>query len=567
MQNDILKLLTEIAHTERTPEEEAALIAKLAKTLPTSFVSEARKTALAQKAQEYSIEGYKAFYELIHGRTPPAHVVREVEEFISADSGTIIFAWRGSWKTVSITVTFLVWFVGLFPEKTNLIICSSEDNAKKITIGAANIVDFHPEYSRAFPYIKKSVGSWSFDGFSVVDTRVSMEEWQKKQAAAIDPTFMGLGYDSLKINGRHPTGLLLCDDLHNEKNSASEKMRQEVINIVLKVILKTAVKDKDKFITKIGFIGTPWAEDDAPNILKKTGEFKFISIPAARRAKEGEAGAVYCDGKNKDGIIFTDIVGWWVFTWPDGYGLQSFITDRALLGMRTFWQMILLDLVTSENAKLKYYQFPNNDIDYSWVTCGGADPTTFIVTGNQNSHFALAYLSKLPTGGAVVVDGVLEKCSQTAAENYILYAQGRFENWMFTAVENVGVGKMFLQTLYKNPNIRAIPSGLKNISDATVSSKKDRAMHIHKWFEDGTIRISDADTSFLNALRRLFDRFHDLDPTDYAFDAADAVFHALKNMPEVLTKKDTSVFPAYQALKRKNNPLQGMNVFSGYGRN
>jgi len=66
MQNDILKLLTEIAHTERTPEEEAALIAKLAKTLPTSFVSEARKTAWAQDAQEYSIEGYKAFYKLIH---------------------------------------------------------------------------------------------------------------------------------------------------------------------------------------------------------------------------------------------------------------------------------------------------------------------------------------------------------------------------------------------------------------------------------------------------------------------------------------------------------------------
>lgn len=160
----------------------------------------------------------------------------------------------------------------------------------------------------------------------------------------------------------------------------------------------------------------------------------------------------------------------------------------------------------------------------------------------------------------------MEKCTQTAAENHILYAQGRFTNWMFTAVENVGVGKMFLQTLYKNPNVRAIPSGLKNISDATVSSKKDRALHIHKWFEDGTIKISDADTPFLNALRRLFDKFHDLDPTDYAFDVADSVFHALKNMPDVLVKKDMSVFPNL-APKRKNNPLQGMNVFSGYGRN
>jgi hypothetical protein len=97
MQNDILKLLTEIAHTERTPEEEAALIAKLAKTLPTSFVSEARKTALAQRAHEDTPDGYKAFYELIHGFPPPRHVVDEIELVHKSHAegvGTVVFAAR-----------------------------------------------------------------------------------------------------------------------------------------------------------------------------------------------------------------------------------------------------------------------------------------------------------------------------------------------------------------------------------------------------------------------------------------------------------------------------------------
>ena len=133
----------------------------------------------------------------------------------------------------------------------------------------------------------------------------------------------------------------------------------------------------------------------------------------------------------------------------------------------------------------------------------------------------------------------------------------------------MGGGAGFIQTLQRNSNIRVVASGLKGISDARIKSKKDRWLNdAAKWFEDGTVKISNADTPFLNAVRRLFDKFFDLDPKhDYAFDAGDAVYHALKNMPDVLVRKDTSVFPAYQALKRKNNPLQGMNVFSGYGRN
>ena len=199
-------------------------------------------------------------------------------------------------------------------------------------------------------------------------------------------------------------------------------------------------------------------------------------------------------------------------------------------------------------------------------TIGGVDPTTFEEdnAGNRNSHFALAYVSKLPSGGAIIVDGVLERCSQNQAENHILVAQGKFTNWQYVAVENVSVGKVFLQTLQRNPRIKAIPSGLKGVTDGKISSKRDRVLLMHKWFENGTVKISNADTPFLNALRRLFDKFYDLDPKhDYSFDAFDAVFHALQNMPEVLSVQEVGI-PKQKKIKN-NRPMDRIGLHVGYG--
>ena len=105
-------------------------------------------------------------------------------------------------------------------------------------------------------------------------------------------------------------------------------------------------------------------------------------------------------------------------------------------------------------------------------------------------------------------------------------------------------------------------SGLKNISDGRVTSNRDRVLATHKWFEDGTVRISSADTPFLNALRRVFDKFYDLDPKhDPAFDAFDAVYHALRNMPEVTVK---STFDEKKPVVKR--PLDKIGQHIGYGR-
>lgn len=570
---DYLGLVNELAKSleGKTQEEQDRILAELRKNeqfiaFAKSALDEDTKNRLAIKAKTDSPEGYAAFYELIHSFPPPPHIMREIELIYKAHAdgvGSVIFAWRGSWKSVSISVTFIAYRMGLEPTKTNMVVAANDDSAEKVTKAVAAIIEFHPEWKRVFPMVVPDVGKWSVEGFSVLDTSISREEWAKRQAGVIDPTLVGGGYKSSRLIGKHPSGVLDIDDIHDRDNSSSERERKAVVDILVKTILKTVIKEKDKMTTWLVAVGTPWALDDAYHTLKNTGQYEFISIPAMTPTPEGEG--TYIDGVNRDGAVFDDIKGWWEFTFPEHFEKNSIIKERAD-GKAAFWQMIMLDLATASTGRLRYYEYPEKDVQYDWYTIGGADPTTFQEGGeeNRNSHFALCYLSKLPTGGAVIVDGVLEQCSQLQAENYILAAQGKFTNWQYVAVENVSVGKVFLQTLQRNANIKAIPSGLKDITDGRISSKRDRVLSIAKWFENGTVRISSADTPFLNAVRRLFDKFYDLEPKhDYAFDAGDAIFHALRNMPEILTI-ETSELPSEKRLFK--HPLEGIGSWSGLRR-
>lgn len=530
-----------------------------------SLIDINHRNELADRARADSVDGYKAFYELLHGFPPPEHIIREIECIYKAHGegvGAVVFAWRGSWKSVSISVTFLAYRIGLEPHKTNMVVSANDDSAEKVTKAIAAIIEYHPSWKLVFPDVVPDTGRWSVEGFSVLDNSISREEWAKRQSGVIDPTLIGGGYKSSRLIGKHPSGVLDIDDIHDRDNSSSEKERKVVVDILVKTILKTVIKENDKMVTWLIAVGTPWALDDAYYTMKNTGQYEFISIPAMTRASEGEG--LYVDGKNRDGAIFEDIVGWWNFTFPQHFGVNTVIKERAD-GKQSFWQMIMLDLASASTGRLTYYEYPAKDIVYDLPTIGGADPTTFqeAMNGNRNSYFALAYLSKLPTGGAVIVDGVLEQCSQTQAENYILVAQSKFPNWQFVAIEDVSVGKVFLQTLQRNARIRAIASGLKGITDGRISSKRDRVLQTHKWFEDGTVRISSADTPFLNAMRRLFEKFYDLDPKhDYSFDAFDAVYHALRNMPEILSKSEAGI-----PVERKVNsrPLDSIGTHIGYG--
>lgn len=69
--------------------------------------------------------------------------------------GVVFFGFRGSWKTVRLSVTELARFIGLHPDKTNLVICAGDDSAVQITEGITDIIRIHPAWKQVFPNVVK----------------------------------------------------------------------------------------------------------------------------------------------------------------------------------------------------------------------------------------------------------------------------------------------------------------------------------------------------------------------------------------------------------------------------
>jgi hypothetical protein len=529
---------------------------------------ELHKEELAEKVRaEDSPASFYAFCELLDGEEPPAHTKRQVQKIYEdheKGTGTVNLAFRGSRKTTYFGVKFMAYRIGKEPHKTNVAIGANDDSPQKVVNSVSVIIESHPEWKRAFPNVvpDKDRG-WSVEGYYVKDTSMQYEEWVKKQASTVDPTIIGGGYNSTRINGKHPTGILYIDDIHDINNN-SDTQRKDVVKKLTTVILKTVIRVNDKLSTWVLGIGVPWATDDGYQVMVNAG-YGQILTPAMSKASEGEG--VYIDGFNPSTkVYYEDIKGWWSLTWSENFGPAAIIQERSF-GKSEFWQMIMLDLATASTGKLIYHQFPADQIDPTWSTLGGADPTSFDqdLVDKKSSYFALGFGAKRPTGGLVIVDGVLEQCTMLQAENYILSAQTRFSNWLFTAVENVGVGKIFIQSLMRNALLRVVPSGLKGISDGRVRSKKDRFLvEVAPLLESSDVLFSDADTPYLNALRRLCNHFYDLSDHDPAWDAGDSLYHIIKSAPDSLRKND-GIARARQK-QRGANPLAGIGAYVGYGR-
>ena len=174
----------------------------------------------------------------------------------------------------------------------------------------------------------------------------------------------------------------------------------------------------------------------------------------------------------------------------------------------------------------------------------------------RNDYFAMAYTAKLPGGGAVCVDGVLEHCTQAQGETYVKNAQAMYElggTWIKSIVEADGKGEDFIQVLRRNPGLRIEPM-------KTKGRGKGRRLEgqMAPWLENGTVRISDAETPFLNELRHELDTYPDCEYND----ALDALYWSLRGMTDVLVLRDEEQLPEPGV----NKKVQQIHPYCSLGR-
>lgn len=566
-------------------------LAELAKAYPDRFeevkkrpewnvvLAEKRRIELVEAAKQDTAEGFFAYYEGKFGFPPPPQVVRWINKIYVAHAnrkGFTVNGYRGSWKSVSLSVTFTEFRIGHEPRKTNLVVSSNGPTADKIVENITETIEFHPWWKQVFPHVVPDKGRWSANGYWVIDNSMTREEWAKLQADTIDPTLVGGGYTSTQINGKHPTGVCVSDDLHGLNNSTSEAERKAVVKFYTTELSKTMVRKEDKFTWALN-VGVPWGNDDVHQTLTQSGGYESDTYPVMSRANEGDEGAVYFDGVNQTtGVVYDDIAGWWNLSNPDVFGVEDILFSRGL-GKYDFHQMMMMDLKAASQGGLKYNPFPKENIDTSWEAVAGCDPSYTFKERKEfevkSSAFALAVILIRPwnQGGAIVEGGELLQCTPNAAAGLLAALQSRFLRFKHTAVENVGIGMLFLETMRKiNPSLVVVGSDLGGIrlKGEKAGKARDKStrtrMELAPWLENGTILISTDRSEYLDTLRDGLDNFYELDPhkPDKRWDAIDALYHAVKAVPWVLQRSAVKdELPQVFKQHKTQHPLAGRRLY------
>lgn len=473
-------------------------------------------------------QGFAHFYELLFGRPLPRHAledwVRPLYAARAAGKGLLVEAFRGSTKTTTLSIAFSAFRLGQQPHKSVLLIQAGERAAASTSGQIADLIESHPGWQKAFPQVRPDrKAGWGARGYEVLNTDAEYEDWRAVCARekGKDPSLVGLGYRSRAIIGKHPTGLLLLDDIHDENNTRSARELESVIAILTGTILPTLTPD-----TWSVFVGTPWTRNDALAHLKSTGRYVSMSTP------------VYIPSPDPE--VRTP-------AWPERFPEEEIQKARQLAGEAQFARMFLLDLEAAEGMHLKkewLHEYPQEKIDPSWPVVMGVDyaSTADQLKSGERDYFAVAIGRALPNGGGVVlVDGFRARFSQGEAEHKVRSLAAFFPTTQVIAVEAVGKGEEFYHLLMRDWGLPLVPM------HPGAQSKGTRfEIGMAPLFQNGRAWVADVETPFLRAFRDEWLRW----PSGQHDDTLDAVHWMLMAAQGHLSRG--------LRRKKKENPLASL---------
>jgi hypothetical protein len=520
------------------PDEEAAtLLEDFWKSLPASERDKAELARRAKIAREnFTVEGFKHFFWCIWRRECAPYADTWIESFMGGQ-WTILECFRGSTKSTTLTITFSAFVLGHFPQQSVLIVQANDQAASKTSAAIANIISLFSGWAACFPNVMPDEKrGWGANGYFIQDTDVVKESgygaWVEKtmQDHTKDPSFVGAGITSADIVGMHPRWLFF-DDIHDKQNSTYPKDRENIVSTVRENVIPVNTKpggEKPFF----GVACTFWDKSDAYHVLLETGLFQHIKTPIFWY---DEKGTELFEGKPIR------------LAWQDGYPLSLVELYRRSNDAVTFKREYLCDETSELDRAYKVMSHRSEQLDFSWQAGLGADPVGVLNAGEGISHFAALEGLLTPYNYLVIVDGILEKCGALEGEEYIVNAHGRYVNFQKAVIEGNGIGAIFASTVTRHPGV--IVQTVK-VQEIGKGSKLDRQYQfLEPLARTGMVRVSDANTPILRAVRRYFDEFPNFDKNDPLADLGDALVLLVYGFPVIWTRNVTSVAAAPQ-LKR-----------------
>lgn len=468
-------------------------------------------------------DGFARFYKLLYEREIPRHAMEEwIEPLYIAryeGKGLIVEAFRGSSKTTTLSIAFSAFRLGQEPYKSVMLIQASDQAARSTCQQIADLIERHAGWQAAFPNVQPDRKvSWSLKGYEVMFKNAEYEAWRALIARekGKDPSLAGFGYKSRSIIGKHPTGMLMVDDIHDENNTRSGRELEKVSTIVKGTILPTALPQ-----TWQVFVGTPWTANDVLAYLKSTGRFISVATPIYRA---GPPSAADVERGTVDEVIPT---------WPEKFPAEAIVRARQLSGESEFARMYLLDLAAAEGVHLRrewLQEFPLADVRADWPVVMGVDyaSTADKIKNDRRDYFAVAVGRAIPGGGGVVLlEGVHMHATQSEAQHQLRQLAAFYPNLQMIGVEAVGKGEEFFQLMLRD---WGLPIVAMNPGRTGKGERFEGVMG--PLFERGIARLVNVESPFLRAFKEEWLRW----PQGEHDDTLDAVYYMLMAAQTYLRK-------------------------------
>src|SRR5688572_1063669 len=479
--------------------------------------------ATLQAGDEVTVEGFQIAYKKFYGRELPYVDIPVAEEFVWAyknKKGVVYESWRGKGKS-TFFAAWAPYVIGVRPVGSTSLIRINDSKAKEMGKLISELIMTNPGWREMFPHVVPDErAGWSVDnGFQVMDTRVTGEpgsknfeenyaKWRMSCFAdhLSEKSLVCAGIESGSVIGLHSTNGMWFDDLHDELNTSSIAELNKVVGVMKGNIIPTWFSAGGS--PTLGVFCTPWSLNppDVYQVMMKTGLFKKVKMPIFTPDEEnGElVPGSYVNNDGETVMVENEWVGKKVkLAWPENFPMAK-ILEMMFAYKTRFGQACLCDVSQSSPKNMKYQPFPAEEIKWNiWPLTNGVDPVAAVKgvsKGDGISFFACAYLLETPYNSLVVGDGLVEKIDALEGEQRVLQAQQMYSNtYRAASIELNGAGAMFVGMLTRGKGVKYHGH---NVNEIGPGSKKERQYRfLQPLFAVGAVKVSDAKTPFLDAVR------------------------------------------------------------------
>lgn len=518
---------------------------------------------MAIEAQEFSVEGYFAFFHLMNGF--PLHSegkkwIRNAFRAQEEQMGLAQECHREAGKTTVFSLFFALFLIGHNPEGTGGVIRINDEKANETTKAMASIIEDNPKWKLVFPHVEpdKQKG-WGEHGYYVKRSDITYAEWTDIRTSQPQyPTFVGYGWKSGSVLGHRFSLFCIVDDIHDRDNTRSERQLAEVKTFYKKT-LTYCIMDGCWEIWNF----TPWRFNDVYAYIKATGEYIHSKTPVMVPAKKSDPGAEYWPPAplNRQYPDAGDIPisgRWYKRYHPEKWTWERIAKDYRHSGPVEFAQMMMLDLEATMGRTLRqewlHYYEPGDDFE-TWAVYMGVDfaSTEDRLKTDDPDYFSLAVGRVIPGGGLVVCDGYRGILSKGEALQKIAQFAHRYPGVTsgLVGIEAIGEGRGFYTDVMQMFDLTGTVVPLFPIKSHGRMSKGDRfENYLGPKFQAARVWLVNKENEFIRRFEEEWLTYPDCDHDD----VLDAVYMLAKAAEGRLAG---AFLPGFGGTIKNENPFAG----------